>query len=620
MLKGFLCLFAYVFLYNMNRKSISLIISLMAVALLGVVAMQYYFIRQSFHLKTQLFDESVMAAINTVALKVEKDEALRFLNEKELRDKRRRESREKEKERSFEDDESLLQVNRMKMERQKLNSEFRALEKQVKRRYPGAVLLDNDFYETYMKDPAFRSHVKYEITVQQAYDESGRLFQQQEMGIYVDKKAPKIKKAKDDSVRYFVVDPVVGEFVVSLPPRVDAKLEEEIRRFEQQAKLRMASVYMDSVKAKSNKDGTALENLAHEFERSKKSIGQRIDPAFMRDELKQELAIRKINLPFDFKISDSNKDSVIFQFATNHSIPESNEAYSTVLFPSDMTAERAVLSVFFPEKSTLLMGNVSVMLFSSVALLLVLLGSFAFTILSILKQKKLSVMKNDFMNNMTHEFKTPVATIMIASESLKDPEISQDRARVARLAGIIYDENVRLGDHIERVLNIARMENGDLKLDAKAIDMNELIHTVIDSMSLQLQKSNANINLDLEADPAIVLGDELHLSNVIYNLIDNSIKYTNNDTLIYIKTRSDDKKVTLTLSDNGMGMGKEQLSKIFDQFYRIPTGNVHDVKGFGLGLSYVQDIIKRLGGLIKVKSEINKGTEFEITLPLYKLL
>ena len=128
------------------------------------------------------------------------------------------------------------------------------------------------------------------------------------------------------------------------------------------------------------------------------------------------------------------------------------------------------------------------------------------------------------------------------------------------------------------------------------------------------------IDLDLGAKQAIIIGDELHLSNVIFNLIDNSIKYSNHDILIRIKTRSEDKKVTLTLSDNGMGMGKEQLSKIFDQFYRIPTGNIHDVKGFGLGLSYVQDIVKRLGGTIKVKSEIDKGTEFEITLPLYKLL
>jgi len=604
----------------MNRKSISLIIGLMAVALLGVMGMQYYFIRQSFHLKTQLFDESVMAAMNTVALKVEKDEALRFLNDKESQENKLRERREKEKKRSSAVDETLEYANKMKMKRQKLNSEFKALEKQVKRRYQGAVLLDNDFYETYMKNPALRSHVKYEVTIQQAYDDMGRLYQQQEMGIYVDKKASKIVKAKDDSVRYFVVDPVVGEFVISLPPRVDAKLEQEIRQLDQQAKLRMASVYMDSVKAKSKKEGSALENLAQEFERSKKSIRQRIDPVFMQEELKQELENRKIKLPFDFRINNSKTDSVIFQFAKHKSLPEPDEAYTTVLFPSDMAGERAVLSVFFPDKSSLLIGNMRVMLISSAALLLVMLGSFAFTILSILKQKKLSVMKNDFMNNMTHEFKTPVATIMIASESLKDPEISQDQSRVERLAGIIYEENVRLGNHIERVLNIARVEKGDLKLESESLDINELINTVIDSMLLQLQKSNVEIELDLTAAPAIVLGDELHLSNVIFNLIDNSIKYTDHAPLIKIKTKTQGKNLTISLIDNGMGMNKDQLSKIFDQFYRIPTGNIHDVKGFGLGLSYVQDIIKRLGGTIKVKSEINKGTEFEITLPLYKPL
>src|SRR5690606_11379041 len=152
-----------------------------------------------------------------------------------------------------------------------------------------------------------------------------------------------------------------------------------------------------------------------------------------------------------------------------------------------------------------------------IALLLVLLGCFAITILSILKQKKLSVMKNDFMNNMTHEFKTPVATIMIASESLKDPEISQDRSRVSRLAGIIYDENIRLGNHIERVLNIARIEKCDLKLEAEPIDMNDLMGAVVESMSLQLQKSNFDIELNLAATNSTVIGDELHLSNVIFN-------------------------------------------------------------------------------------------------------
>src|SRR5690606_32340064 len=364
----------------MNKRSISLIVGLMGIALLGVMAMQYYFIRQSFHLKAQLFDESVMAALNTVALKAEKDEALRFLNEREMHESKIKRQRERQARESSEHKKSLEYANRMRMKRQQLNSEFKALEQQVKRRYPGAVLLDNSFYETYIKDPAFRNHVNYEVTIQTGYDEKGNAYQQQEWGIYSNQKAKVIKRAKDDSVRYFVVDPVVGEFVISLPPRVDVKLEEEIRQLEQQAKFKMASVYIDSMKTK----GSALENLANEFERAKKSISQRIDPTFMREELKEELANRKINLAFDFKISNSKTDSVIFQFAKHNFIPEMEEVYTTTLFPSDMAGERATLSIFFPAKSSLLMGNMKLMLVLSVALLVVLVGSFAFTILSIL--------------------------------------------------------------------------------------------------------------------------------------------------------------------------------------------------------------------------------------------
>lgn len=225
-------------------------------------------------------------------------------------------------------------------------------------------------------------------------------------------------------------------------------------------------------------------------------------------------------------------------------------------------------------------------------------------------------MKTDFINNMTHEFKTPVATIMIASEALKDPELTQDKSRIDRLANIIYDENVRLGNHIERVLNIAKIDQGDLKLECKEVEMNDLLAAVTDSMSLQLEKKNAHVDLHLHANKAIVLGDELHLSNVIFNLIDNANKYSKGAPEIKISTRSTAKNLIIKIADKGMGMSRDQQTKIFDQFYRIPTGNLHDVKGFGLGLSYVNNIVKRMQGNIRVKSEKDKGSEFEIILPL----
>jgi two-component system phosphate regulon sensor histidine kinase PhoR len=201
---------------------------------------------------------------------------------------------------------------------------------------------------------------------------------------------------------------------------------------------------------------------------------------------------------------------------------------------------------------------------------------------------------------------------MIASEALKDSEVAIDRGRIARLANIIYEENERLGNHIERVLNIARIDKNDFKLDRKPLDVNEMISVVVDSMALKLQKCNANLTLDLEAENAIISADELHFSNVLYNLIDNAIKYSENQPQINISSSNKNGHVIIKVADKGIGMSRDQQSKIFEQFYRIPTGNVHNVKGFGLGLSYVNTVVKRLNGTINVRSEKDRGSEFEL--------
>jgi two-component system phosphate regulon sensor histidine kinase PhoR len=245
-------------------------------------------------------------------------------------------------------------------------------------------------------------------------------------------------------------------------------------------------------------------------------------------------------------------------------------------------------------------------------LTMVLILCFGYTIFSILRQKKISEMKIDFINNMTHEFKTPVSTIMIASEALRDNEIAEDKSRVARLANIIFEENARLGSHIERVLNIARIERNDFKLEKKPVDVNEMVSIVLDSMALKLQKCNAKTTLHLDAENAYIIADELHFSNVLYNLVDNAIKYSNEEPDITISTFVKSGQVVIRVADKGIGMSRDQQSKIFEQFYRIPTGNLHNVKGFGLGLSYVNTIVKRLNGTISVKSEKEKGSEFEL--------
>ena len=595
-----------------------MIIGLMTVALLGVVAMQYFFIRQSYVLKVQLFDESVKAALNAAASKAEKREVM------QLADAQR-----KNKEKLEREQRKLEEQLRLKTEIEKLHEKqaksflaFKRQEEELMAQYAFVVPIENnEFYETYLNNSRYKDLVRVNFQSNDVVD-GGFLRKDNSIGLYAVRQVP-LLKAKDDSVRYFILPPTafnssrLDYSIEALPPREDKEIRLEIARKERQLQLLQASTLMDTIAILSGKNPTMVQGFEAEMELYKRPLSERIDIAYIKAELEKELRSRDINSPFDLMIKDRNT-TLYASFANFSEAEEPNpeSLYTTGLFRADNHDSSGRLAVYFPNKDNLLMGNMTVMLFSSVTLLLVLIGSFTYTIFTMLRQKKISEMKTDFINNMTHEFKTPVATIMIASESLKDAEIAADQQRASRLANIIYDENVRLGNHIERVLNIARLEKENLKLEHRPVDINDLAQAVVDSMELQLLKHGAKVNMHLDATHAIVSGDELHLSNVLFNLLDNAIKYSNENPDITIKTKNSGKQIHITVADKGIGMSRDQLSKIFDQFYRIPTGNRHDVKGFGLGLSYVNDIIKRLDGKVHVKSEKDKGTTFEITLPL----
>jgi two-component system phosphate regulon sensor histidine kinase PhoR len=347
-------------------------------------------------------------------------------------------------------------------------------------------------------------------------------------------------------------------------------------------------------------------------------LTQRISKDVLDTLIKKELLNKNITLNYDFWVKLANRDSVLYSKASNpiSQVLPSN-TFKTTLF-NDIIRDPGMLYLSFPEKNAAIYESMRANMASSAGLLLVLIFIFSYTLFTILRQKKISEMKSDFINNMTHEFKTPVATIMIASEALKDPEVVEDKSRIKRLAGIIYDENVRLGNHIERVLSIARLDKKELQLERNEVDMNALIAAVVDSMSLQLQKKGAEVTLNLEAGDAVIMGDELHLSNMIFNLIDNANKYSEDQPRITVATRMAGKSLVIEISDEGIGMTKDHTKRIFDQFYRVPTGNLHDVKGFGLGLNYVKDIVTQMNGTIKVQSEKDKGTVFTITLPINK--
>ncbi len=603
----------------------------MSIALFGVMAMQYYFIRESYLQKAQLFDLSVNSALSEVANKLIKQDAKRFVSEKakaEERFKRDQQlTREQEDARKREEEHQ----GRIRLIKGKIDKDFQTRDSILRSRFPRIMTIDNDFYETYFRDPNQLNKVRLQVKLRQSVDTYGQVFQDEVHELYVEDeerlRPHRFGKSLRDSVHYLVEDPYSGIRVISLP-KVNDKYKEELkkerdRRSRERAialteaksrEIRKIRSFFDSAKTVNPKTNIFID-IANEYEHFDIPLLKRISPVDTL--LRTELANRGIHIPYNYKISLANTDSVIFQqVAWKENQIQPDNLYSIALFPKDMINESGLLTIDFPTRNAYMFQNMHSVLISSVGLLIMLLSCFGYTIYIIFRQKKISEIKTDFINNMTHEFKTPVATIMIASDALKDPEILEDRQRVNRLANIIYDENVRLGNHIERVLNIAKIDKGDLKLNFKPVEMNDLIAAIADSLTLQFQKKDAKVELQLEAVRDIVQGDELHLSNIIFNLIDNALKYSKEQPEIKISTLNAGKNLLIRVKDNGIGMSKDQLSKIFEQFYRIPTGNLHDVKGFGLGLSYVDNIVKRHNGIVRVKSEKDKGSEFEISFPI----
>jgi two-component system phosphate regulon sensor histidine kinase PhoR len=295
----------------------------------------------------------------------------------------------------------------------------------------------------------------------------------------------------------------------------------------------------------------------------------------------------------------------------------SESTYSQPLFLNDPPARMSVVQIHFPGKRNYIFDSVSFVM-PSMIFTVVLLITFIFTIYIVFRQKKLTEMKNDFINNMTHEFKTPISTISLAAQMLKDPAVGKSPAMFQHISGVIGDETKRLRFQVEKVLQMSMFDKQRAVLKTKELDVNELITGVVNTFALKVERYNGHIQTDLEAKNPAVLADEMHLTNVIFNLLDNAVKYKRPDVdlQLIIKTWNDSGRLMISIQDNGIGIKRENLKKIFDKFYRVHTGNLHDVKGFGLGLSYVKKIITDHKGSIRAESELNVGTKFIIALPL----
>ena len=255
------------------------------------------------------------------------------------------------------------------------------------------------------------------------------------------------------------------------------------------------------------------------------------------------------------------------------------------------------------------------LLISAIFIIIIIL-SFIFTITTIFRQKKLSELKSDLINNMTHEFKTPISTISLACEALIDKDIKKSETVYNNYINIINEENKRLEGMAEKILQSATLEKGQLVLKKEWINVHKVILDAIKNINLQVEKKNGNIYTDLRAETCIIDGDKVHITNVIYNLLDNANKYTLENPEILISTRNVNSGIKISIQDNGIGISKANQKKIFEKLYRVPSGNIHNFSGFGLGLSYVKAVVEKHSGTITLESEIKYGTKFNIFLPV----
>lgn len=355
---------------------------------------------------------------------------------------------------------------------------------------------------------------------------------------------------------------------------------------------------------------------------------ENLEPGLVNEFVKNALGNNGITLDYQYGIF-SNKYNDFIIINDHYVSPTSSEEVSKVdinktnilnskyqikLLTTEFKSP-GTLKLMFRNKTEWIWSGMMPTMLINLFFTLLILFAFSYTIYIILMQKKISQMKTDFVDNMTHEFKTPIATISIASDAILNPAIINNKDKITKFANIIQEENSRLLNQVEQILYIAKLDKHKIQLNLDELDVHEIIRQSCDHLSLKLEKKHGTLKTFFNADDPQIMADETHLLNIFNNLIDNAIKYSNIDPYIEIRTRNIEKGIEISISDNGIGISKQDIKNIFDKFYRVSTGNLHEIKGFGLGLAYVKTFVDAHKGKIDVKSTKNKGTEFKIYLP-----
>ncbi len=359
--------------------------------------------------------------------------------------------------------------------------------------------------------------------------------------------------------------------------------------------------------------GKVIENLSVT---EREPIEQRVQPSVLDSLLHLGLKEVGITLPFAFAVTGEMPDSMkIIQPAEYRAQLRTTE-FKSRLFPNDFFFSGNQLLLFFPEQRMFVLKEMWLQISLTVFLTLILVFCFAYTVRTIIKQKDFSVRLVEFINNMTHEFKTPISTISVAAETIMRDDVVEHTERVKRYGSVIREENQRMKTQVDKILQMAVLEEGDFELKLSPVDAHDIIATAVKNIALQVEAKQGTIRYEFEATHSVIPVDVVHCSNIIHNILDNATKYSPDAPHIVVTTTNVNNTLVIQVRDNGIGIGKEELKKVFDKYYRVPTGNRHDVKGFGLGLSYVKLMMVAHGGDVSIASEQGKGTTVSLTFPL----
>jgi two-component system phosphate regulon sensor histidine kinase PhoR len=541
----------------------------MSIALAGLIGLQFYWINHDLQIREQQFDQVVMQALNSIVEKVEQQEDMKIVVHNYL---------------STTDTTALSDTLNDNLYQQ-LDNLARQAPPLPPPPPPGSPGINE-----------VSNRIKEKVRQIRARNQGQRIEGKQFITI-------------DSTVDIRIEKDIQQKEIVSVNVTDENQLFDSIAR---ETERRMESKF--------KRLNTMMQKLTFQIGERSQNILERIPPQTLDTIIKSELINHDVKLDYNFGISESEQGNYLYSKPGTDTNKLLRANYKITIFPNDIFKRNEQLVIGFPQKFNYLVLGMWPMIVSSIVFTLIMLLGFVYVMKVILKQKKMAAIKSDFINNMTHEFKTPIATISIANESIKNPKVFNDPIKMEYYTGVIKDENQRMLYQVETVLQMAQIDKGELKMQFSKVDLKDIVQHAIGSAQLAISQRDGKIELLWNAENFTIDGDGNHLLNVFTNLLDNANKYSPESPTIKIESFSDDLNCSIKITDHGIGMTKDTQRRVFDTFFRATTGNIHDVKGFGLGLSYVKAIVEQHNGSVTVHSELGKGSTFTVSLPITKTI